>query len=172
MATGFVHVYTGSGKGKTTAALGLTLRAVGAGFRVFFAQFIKGMRYSEIAALERFSDQVVVRQYGRGCFIERDPDVADVEAARHGLQQVRGALRSADFQLVVLDEANVALDYGLLELSDVLDALQQRRASCEVVITGRNAPARLLEYADLVTDMHSVKHYYEQGILARVGIER
>ena len=170
---GYIHVYTGDGKGKTTAALGLALRAAGAGMRVFFAQFVKGMRYSEISALERLSDLVTVRQYGRNCFIRREPEREDIDAARAGLDEIRAMFdRGGDgYRLFVLDEANIATHFQLFPVEDLLDLMNRKPRCAELVITGRKADPRVLERADLVTEMREVKHYYAKGVEARAGIE-
>jgi len=168
---GYVHVYTGSGKGKTTAALGLALRAAGAGLRVFFAQFLKSGRYSEIAALERFGDRLTLRQYGRGRFVRGKPATEDAEAARTGLGEACEALLSGEYQVVVLDEANVAVALGLFPVDELLEIVACKPEGVELVITGRDADLRLIERADLVTEMRDVKHYYSRGVHARAGIE-
>lgn len=172
---GYVQVYTGNGKGKTTAAIGLTVRALGAGLRVFFAQFIKGGRYSEIEMLEKIasgSDGLFqCRQYGTGCFIMRDPAEEDRIAAKKGLDEVFRVMRSESYQLIILDEANVAVSLGLLSEEDLLRLADAKPDSAEIVFTGRNAPPKLIERADLVTEMTEVKHYYQRGVMARRGIE-
>lgn len=167
---GYLHVYTGDGKGKTTAALGLALRAAGAGLRVYIAQFIKGMPYAEHAALERFAGQIDLEQHGRGCFIRGAPEQADIDAALAGLEAVRRAL-TRGYRLVVLDEANIATQLGLISVDALLEVIEARPADVELVVTGRGADARLLERADLVTEMREVKHYYTRGIEARTGVE-
>jgi cob(I)alamin adenosyltransferase len=172
LETGYVHVYTGDGKGKTTAALGLALRAAGAGLRVLFAQFIKGMRYSELEALERFADRITVQQYGRGCFIHGAPAAEDIRCARRGLDEIGHALGAGDYDVVILDEANVAVQCGLFPVEALLALVAGKAESAELVFTGRYAAAALLERADVVTEMREVKHYYHRGIQARVGIER
>lgn len=169
---GFVHIYTGDGKGKTTAALGLALRAAGAGWRVFIAQFVKGMHSSELSALERLSDQVAVRQFGRSCFVNRAPQPPDQEWAERGLAECRRVIRAGDHRLVVMDEANVAVAMGLLSIDSLLELVELRPVRTELVITGRWAHPRLLAVADLVTEMREVKHYWRQGVLARVGVEK
>jgi len=169
---GYVQVYTGDGKGKTTAALGLAVRAAGAGLRVFIGQFIKGLHYSELDGLARYADLITIRQYGRGCFIGRTPDPADVAAAREGLDEVRRAIASGEYPLVILDEANVAVRYGLFSIDDLLAVIDAAPPGVERVVTGRHAHARLVERADLVTEMTEVKHYYTRGVVARDGIEK
>ena len=168
---GYLHVYTGNGKGKTTAAMGLALRAVGAGMKVFIGQFVKGMKYSEVAAFENFSDSVVIRQYGRDCFIEKDPEPEDVRLAKKGLDEVAGVLASGEYDVVILDEITIANYFNLFTVDDVLKVLEGRATNTEVVLTGRYADERLVDVADLVTDMTEVKHYYTLGVLARRGID-
>ncbi|MEA2064384.1 MAG: cob(I)yrinic acid a,c-diamide adenosyltransferase [Gemmatimonadota bacterium] len=169
---GYLQVYTGDGKGKTTAALGLALRAAGAGVPVFFSQFIKGMHYSEIAALERFPDLITSRQYGRGCFIKGKPKEKDIELARKGLEELRPVVSSGRYRLVILDEANVAVRYGLFTVEELLEVMDSRARGVEIVLTGRDAHEKVLERADLVTEMLEIKHYFTQGVKARTGIEK
>jgi len=169
---GYVQVYTGDGKGKTTAALGLAIRAVGAGLRVFIAQFVKGMEYSELKALRKFSDSIVVRQYGRDCFIYRGPEEKDRELTREGLQEVQEVVAGGQYDLVILDEANIATYFNLFPVEDLLELIRRKADRVEIVITGRRADARVIEAADLVTEMKEVKHYYRKGVQARDGIER
>ena len=169
---GFVQVYTGDGKGKTTAALGLALRAAGAGLRVYFGQFIKNADYSEIKALARFADCITVRQFGRGCFLLTEPAPEDRAAARRALEGLSEALTSGDYDLVIADEANVAVTLGLIEANDLVSLIDLRPEQVELVLTGRGAPAVVLARADLVTEMRAVRHYYDRGVAARVGIEK
>jgi cob(I)alamin adenosyltransferase len=169
---GYIHVYTGDGKGKTTAALGLALRAAGAGLQVFIAQFMKRGDYSEIKALERFGDCVTVEQYGLGRFIRGNPDPEDIGAARQGLERVRAIFAAGRHRLVILDEANVAAACGLFSPVDLLDLLNAAPEGVEVVLTGRNAAPEITARADLVTEMKAVKHYYQAGVAARAGIEK
>jgi len=169
---GYVQVYTGNGKGKTTAAFGLALRAVGAGLKVFIAQFVKNAKYSELMAVERLSDAITLKQYGRGDFLNRKPDTFDVQAAREGLKEVQEIMISGRYNVIVLDEINIAAFYGLISVEELLDFLKGRPEQVEVVLTGRRADPRVIEAADLVTEMKEVKHYYRQGVEARVGIEK
>ncbi len=168
---GYVQVYTGDGKGKTTAALGLALRAAGAGLRVFIGQFVKGMDYSELHALERLDDLIEVRQYGRSCFIEREPEPEDIEAARAGLAEAREEMLSGAWDVVILDEANIATHFKLFPVEELLAVIAEKPEDVELVITGRRADPRVIAAADLVTEMREVKHYYERGVKARRGIE-
>lgn len=168
---GYVQVYTGDGKGKTTAALGLALRAAGAGLRVFIAQFAKGTHYAELDALKRFEGQIEVRQYGRGRFIRGEPSEEDVAAARRGLEEAKAVLASGDYAVVILDEANIATHFGLFSVDELLAAIEAKPEAVELVLTGRRADPRIVERADLVTEMREVKHFYADGVTARKGIE-
>jgi cob(I)alamin adenosyltransferase len=169
---GYVQVYTGNGKGKTTAALGLALRAVGADLRVYIAQFAKHGEYSEISALEKYRESITIQQYGRIGFINGDPEDDDIRAAREGLNEVKEAMCSGKYDVVILDEANIATRYRLLSVDELLVLIEAKPEHVELVITGRDADARIIERADLVTEMKEVKHYYQQGVEARVGIEK
>jgi cob(I)alamin adenosyltransferase len=169
---GKVHVYTGDGKGKTTAAIGLSIRAAGAGLRVFIAQFIKADEYSEIKALRRFSDRITVEQFGVGGFIGGNPSAGDIEAAQIGLEKVKAIISSGQYDVVVLDEANIAVKYGLFSDQELLDIMDATSKDLELVITGRGASQRIIERADLVTEMKAVKHYFKNGVEARTGIEK
>jgi len=169
---GYVQVYTGNGKGKTTAALGLALRAAGAGLRVFIAQFAKGGQYSELKALARFEDFITLRQFGAGCFISGKPMQADIDAARQGLAAVKKAVASGSYDVVILDEANIATFYNLITPDELLAVIEERPPEVELIITGRNAHEKIIARADLVTEMLDVKHYYTAGVQARDGIEQ
>ncbi|MFC1877132.1 cob(I)yrinic acid a,c-diamide adenosyltransferase [Thermodesulfobacteriota bacterium] len=169
---GYLQVYTGNGKGKTTAALGLSLRAAGAGLKVYIAQFLKQGDYSEIKALERFSDAIVLEQFGLGQFVKGQPTQAEIDAARGGLEKARQYLSSGDYDMVILEEANVAVAIGLFSVKDLMDIIRQRPHHVELVITGRGAAPEVIEKADLVTEMKAVKHYYDKGVQARKGIEK
>lgn len=168
---GLLHVYTGEGKGKTTAALGLALRAWGHGLRVGVVQFMKkGEDYGEVQALHRMGIEVF--QFGTGKLITKGRHCQeDVDRARRALDLSRSMLRSGEFDLIIMDEVNVALYFGLIPLDDVLDALRQRDSGVEVICTGRNAPEELRKEADLVTVMTVEKHPYDDGLEARKGIE-
>lgn len=167
--TGRVHVYTGDGKGKTTAALGLALRASGAGLRVLVGQFAKGRECSELAALERLG--VTVRRFGLPHFLIGTPSPEDRAAARRGLDEMRAVLAAGAYDLIILDEANIAIQFGLFSVNELLAALATRAPQVEVVVTGRAAHPKLLECADLVTEMREIKHYFRDGVQARKGIE-
>ncbi|AEH51776.1 cob(I)yrinic acid a,c-diamide adenosyltransferase [Pseudothermotoga thermarum] len=166
----YVHVYTGNGKGKTTAAFGLAVRAACAGLKVYIGQFIKGMKYSELDIVKYFPN-IELEQFGRGCFIKGKPDELDVKLAREGLKKVEEKLTSGKYDLVILDEANIAIYFNLFTVQELIGVLNKRSERTEVVVTGRYAPKELIDYADLVTEMVEVKHYYTKGVMARKGIE-
>ena len=169
---GYIHIYTGDGKGKTTAALGLAIRAAGAGLQVFLAQFIKGKQYSELNSLKRLSDLITVEQFGLPRFINGKPSSPDMEAARYGLEMLKSSMLSGKFDVIIVDEGNVAVTYGLLSKQDLLDLIAMKPESLELVITGRGALPEIIDKADIVTEMKAVKHYYNNGVDARVGIEK
>jgi cob(I)alamin adenosyltransferase len=169
---GYIQVYTGNGKGKTTAALGLAIRAAGAGLKVFIAQFIKMGEYSEINALKRFNDLITVKQFGSGRFIKGKPSASDIEAARKGVEEIRAVFISGQHNVVIMEEANVAVRLGLLSAEDIMEIMVEKPQNMELVITGRGADSRIIEKADLVTEMKQVKHYFQKGVKARIGIEK
>ncbi|MCJ7539435.1 MAG: cob(I)yrinic acid a,c-diamide adenosyltransferase [Desulfobacterales bacterium] len=169
---GYIQVYTGNGKGKTTAALGLAIRAAGAGLKVFIAQFIKMGEYSEIKALKRFKDLITVEQFGSGRFIKGTPSASDIEAARKGVEKIKAAFTSGQHNVVIMEEANVAAGLGILSVEDILKIMDEKPKDVELVITGRGADSRIIEKADLVTEMKEVKHYFQKGVKARIGIEK
>ncbi len=172
MRKGYIQVYTGNGKGKTTAALGLSLRAAGAGFKVFIAQFIKKRRCSEHAIIrERFSDLITVEQFGEGLILKRPTTQSDMMAAQKGLAKIRNAMESNEYDIVILDEVNVAVHYNLISLADLLDIMKKKPEGVELVITGRYADEKVIEKADLVTEMREIKHYKEKEVKSRRGIE-
>ena len=172
MRRGYIQVYTGKGKGKTTAALGLAVRAAGAGLTVFIAQFIKNMKSSEHVLLDELRDRITVRQYGRGFIMGKKPKPADIKAAQEGYEEVKKILLSEQYDVVVLDEVNVAVHYGLIPVQDLLDLMSEKPKSVELVITGRYADEKVVAAADVVTEMREIKHYWEQGVTARRGIEK
>jgi cob(I)alamin adenosyltransferase len=165
-------VYTGNGKGKTTAAIGLAVRAAGAGYRVFIGQFVKMGDFSEIKALQRFTDVITVEQFGLGRFIDGKPTPEDIAAAMEGLARVKEVMTSGEYKIVIMEEANVAVMMGLIPVQELLSVIINKPVEQELVITGRGAYNLIIENADLVTEMHMVKHYFQKGIDARVGIEK
>ena len=167
---GYIHIYTGNGKGKTTASIGLAVRAALAGKKVYIGQFVKGMEYSELK-LEQYLPNIEFHQFGRDCFIYKEPTEEDILAANNGLKICKKILEQGEHDLVILDELNIALYYKLFEIEDVINMLNHRKKNVEVIITGRYAPKGLIDMADLVTEMVEIKHYYNNGIEARKGIE-
>jgi len=169
-----IQVYTGNGKGKTTAALGLAVRAAGHGMRTYIGQFLKGRKYGELAGVKKLAPFVTIEQFGRKGFIHVTEKVEDedVRRARRALNRCRKAMLSGTYDIVVFDEVNVALYFELLTEAEVQAVLDERPAGVEVVLTGRYAPASIIRRADLVTEMKERKHYYAKGVKARKGIEK
>ena len=169
---GYIHVYTGNGKGKTTAAMGLAVRAAGAGLKVYIAQFVKHGEYSEIKGLKRLSDRITVEQFGSGRFIKGRPSTEDVAVAQQGLEKVKSILAAGEHQVVILDEANVAVSLDLFSEQALLEVIMSKPDETELIITGRGATTKIIESADLVTEMKEIKHYFKNGVEARIGIEK
>lgn len=172
MFSGYIQVYTGNGKGKTTAAIGLAIRAIGAGLNVYIGQFIKSKDYSEHITLKEYLPILTLEVYGRGCFINGKPEDIDIKLANDGLERAKEIIYGQKHHLVILDEINIALNLGLIDKNKVLDMLHNKPSEVEIVLTGRYADKEIIEIADLVTEMREVKHYYSKGILARDGIEK
>ena len=172
MERGLVQVYTGNGKGKTTAALGLALRAVGNGLNVLMVQFMKGTSSGELEAARRLSPFLTIIKAGREGFIFKgEVDPVDLKMAEEGFLLAKKAIEDREYDIVILDEINMAVDFGLIPLSDLLQLVDSKPVTVELVLTGRNAKPELLEKADLVTEMVERKHYYAKGVPARKGIE-
>ncbi len=169
---GYVQVYTGDGKGKTTAAIGLAIRAMGAGLRVYIAQFIKKGDYSEISALDRCYPKITVKQFGCGRFIKGKPAVSDIVAAKEGAVEIKKLVEDGEFDVVILDEANTAVLCNILSANDLIEIIDCKPDNVEIVLTGRSAHDKIIKRADLVTEMKEIKHYYKKGVKARVGIEK
>jgi cob(I)alamin adenosyltransferase len=167
---GYVHVYTGNGKGKSTAAFGLALRALCAGKKVYIGQFIKGMKYHEVAVQEKYSN-ICIEQYGENCFIEKTPEAKDFERAKIGLEKINKILKSGEYDLVILDEVTIALYYDMIDVNALIEVIKNRAHHVECVLTGRYAPKALMDFADLVTEMQEIKHYYKDGVISRPGID-
>jgi len=165
-----IQVYTGNGKGKTTAALGLSLRALGAGHKVYICQFLKGKDYCELRSLRSLRG-IKVEQYGTTCFIRRKVQRKDIELARAGINAAKKAINSKRYSLIVLDEINVALKLKLISLREVLALMRGAPKKTEIILTGRSAHRAVIKLADLVSDIQEVKHYYSRGVKARKGIE-
>lgn len=170
MEKGYIHLYTGNGKGKTTAAFGLAVRAACAGKNVYIGQFVKDMKYSETAITESLP-RITIEQLGEGCFNDRKPADHDLLAAEAALTRCREILSSGNYDVVILDEITIAHYFGLITEDAVLELLRNRAPQVEVILTGRYAPEAWIEAADLVTEMKEIKHYYQQGVLSRKGID-
>lgn len=173
LSRGLIQVYTGDGKGKTTCALGLALRAVGQGFQVYMVQFMKGRETGEAkAAADRLGPDMTLRYFGRPGLVNlRSPAPEDLALIREAWDLARQVILAGEHDLVILDEINLALTFKLVPLAEALKVLRERPPWVEVVLTGRQAPPELVELADLVTEMRPLKHYYETGVKARRGIE-
>jgi cob(I)alamin adenosyltransferase len=165
-----IHLYTGNGKGKTTAALGLAMRAAGAGQKVFIAQFVKGLFYSEIETIKRIPE-IELRQYGLDCFIENEPTQLDIDAAQQGLEETRNVISAGIHDVFILDEICIALHFKLFTIEEFQSLVDSVTDGKELILTGRYATDELYEVADLITEMNEVKHYFTKGIQARKGIE-
>jgi len=171
---GYVQVYTGNGKGKTTAALGLAIRAAGYGHKVYIGQFLKGQSYGELLSVKKFSSLITIEQFGRKGFVHvtKDPDEEDIKRAKKGLKKCLDAMLSQKYRIIVLDEINVAVDFNILTEKEVHEFLDQKPEGVEIILTGRYAPTSFTKRADLVTEMKEKKHYYTKGVTAREGIEK
>lgn len=168
---GYIHVYTGNGKGKTTAAIGLGIRASGAGLRVLMIQFMKGRRYSEIDTLQHVKNFTVI-QFGRDEFVSKEkPEQIDIDLAQQGLGYANDAIQHGGYDLVILDEINVAVDFHLISLEDVIDLIKKKPETLELVITGRYASPEVIKHADIVSEILEIKHPYKKGIESRKGID-
>lgn len=170
---GYVQLYTGNGKGKTTAALGLAFRAAGAELRTIIVQFMKGQRYSELDSVRFFGGLVVIEQYGSPAFCRPDDENMEehYRLARKGMSRAKEVLSDPSFSLVVLDEIVTASLFKLITIDEILELIRIKPADKELVITGRGATPELIEACDLVTEMKEIKHYYNAGVNARTGIE-
>ncbi|MBN1366111.1 MAG: cob(I)yrinic acid a,c-diamide adenosyltransferase [Syntrophaceae bacterium] len=170
--TGLIMVFTGNGKGKTTAAFGQALRAIGQGYKIFILQFMKGRKYGEFIAAEKYLPPLTIRLSGLDSFVMRDnPAAIDIELAQKGLSTARKAIMSGKYDMVVLDEINVALYFNLLKLKDVIDLIKNKPPALDLILTGRYAPKEIIKLADTVSDVQEVKHHYNAGIKERAGIE-
>ena len=168
---GYIQVYTGNGKGKTTACLGLAVRAVGAGLKVYIAQFLKNGEYSEIKALSRFKN-ITIEQFGMGKFVRGCPSEAEIAAGKAGYLKLCEILIQNKHDVVIAEEGNVAVMCNILSEKEILGLMELKPDNVELVITGRGATEAIIEKADLVTEMKEIKHYYQKGVAARVGIEK
>lgn len=167
---GYVQVYTGNGKGKTTAAIGLAMRAICAGKKVFMGQFIKGMAYSE-QKLPDLVPNFTMELWGRDCFIDGPPSEEDLAEAKKGLEKAKKVINSGEYDVVILDEINVATYFKLFTAEDILELIDNKPDYVELILTGRYCPYEVINRADLVTEMVEINHYYHKGVQARKGIE-
>lgn len=163
---------TGNGKGKTTSAFGQALRAIGQGYKVFVLQFMKGRKYGEFIAAEKYLSNITIKMSGLDSFVMRDhPAAIDIDMARKGLDIARKAIMSGKYDMVILDEINVALDFKLVDLKDVMKLIKNKPAHVDLILTGRYAPKEIIKLADTVSDVQEIKHHYNAGIKDRAGIE-
>lgn len=167
---GYIHLYTGNGKGKTSAATGLAIRAAGACHKIYFAVFVKGMEYSEYRILKGIPN-INVHIFGRNCFIKNTPEQEDIDLATHGMELVTDVIKNNSADIIVMDEICIALHYELINEDDLIKLILGRPYEMEVVLTGRYATDKLFDIADLVTNMTEIKHYYNKGIQSREGID-
>ena len=167
-----IQIYTGNGKGKTTAALGLALRAVGHGFKVIMIQFMKGkINYGELESAKLLPN-FIIEQYGRPDFVNpENPDKIDIDLAKQALKRAKEIIKSQKYDMVILDEINIAISFGLIEVDEVIDIIKQTPQKTELILTGRNAPQELEKYADLISEVREIKHHFQKGVSARKGIE-
>jgi cob(I)alamin adenosyltransferase len=169
---GLVIVITGNGKGKTTSAFGQAMRAVGQGYRVYIMQFMKGRQYGESVAAEKYLPRLTVRHSGLDSFVMRgSPAPVDIELARKGFESAKKAIASGRYDMVILDEINVAVDFKLIELADLMDLIRQKPPGLDLILTGRYAAKEVLRLADTVSEIKDIKHHYAAGIKGRAGIE-
>lgn len=167
-----IQIYTGNGKGKTTAALGLALRAVGHGFKVIMIQFMKGkINYGELESAKHLPN-FKIEQYGRPDFVNpEDPEEIDIRLAREALARAKEVINSQEYDMIILDEINVAVSFGLIQSNDVIELMKSTPENVEIILTGRYMPEEFIEYADLISEIREVKHHFQTGTPARKGIE-
>lgn len=171
---GFIQVYTGNGKGKTTASLGLALRAAGHKYKVIMIQFMKGkIDYGELKAQAMLKPYLTIIQAGGPDFVNKNnPSKEEIRMAHDGLRTAREVLSKGEYDVVILDELNVAIDFKLIAIDEALELIALKPDNVELIITGRYAPQAIIDKADLVTEMREIKHYYNEGVRARDGIEK
>jgi cob(I)alamin adenosyltransferase len=170
---GFIQIYTGNGKGKTTAAIGQAVRAAGLGLKTYIAQFMKEFPYSELNSLKHLKNWITIEQFCGDEFVYKKelPGEEDLAKARKGLRTAKEKMLSGEYDLIILDEAIVATYFKLIETAELIEIIKLKPEKVELILTGRYCPKELIELADLVTDMEEVKHYYQKGIKSRRGIE-
>jgi cob(I)alamin adenosyltransferase len=165
-----IQVYTGEGKGKTTAAFGLALRAAGAGLKVYIGQFLKKGDFSEINALKKI-EEIKIEQFGSGSFVMGKPKEEDIKPAKEAFAKVKEIISGGGYDVIILDEINVAVSSGLIKLDELIGLIKGFPAGKELILTGRNADDKIKKIADLVSEIKEVKHYFKKGVKARKGIE-
>jgi len=170
---GFIQIYTGNGKGKSTAALGQAVRAAGFGLKTYIAQFMKEYPYNEIVSLKLLSEWITIEQFGGDEFVYKKelPGKEELAKAQKGLKTAREKMLSGEYELIILDEAIVAIYFKLIETRELIEFIKAKPENVEIILTGRYCPEELIELADLVTEMREVKHYYQKGLKSRKGIE-
>ena len=170
---GFIQIYTGNGKGKSTAAIGQAVRAAGYGFKTYIAQFMKEYPYSELKSLEFLKEFITIEQFAGDDFVYRKelPNKIEMDKARRGLEIAKAKMLSGKFDIIILDEVCVSIHFGLFNDEEILTFMKMKPHNIELILTGRYCPDKLMEAADLVTEMKALKHYYLDGVLARKGIE-
>lgn len=170
---GFIQVYTGNGKGKTTAAIGQAVRAAGFGLRTYFVMFMKEFPYNEVKSLERLKDFITIVQVGNDDFVYKKvlPQKEEKLKIKNALDTAKRKMLGGEYELIVLDEIFVSIYFGLLTKEEVISFINEKPEQVELILTGRYCPQAIIDKADLVTEMKEVKHYYEKGVMARRGIE-
>lgn len=173
MEKGFTHIYTGNGKGKTTAAIGLAIRAAGYGLKTCFIQFMKDFPYNEKMILSALKEQITLFHYGNDAFVfaKKPPSDEDIKAFRNGFNKALDIMSNQQHDLLILDEIFVCLYFDLCNEDDILTLIAEKPEGMELVLTGRYCPEHFYTYADLVTEMKEIKHYYQKGVLSRNGID-
>lgn len=170
---GFIQIYTGNGKGKSTAAIGQAVRAAGSGLKTYIAQFMKEYPYSELISLKNLSQWITIEQFGGDDFVYKKelPGKEELDKAEQGLQSAKDKMLSNEYDIIILDEAIVAIYFKLIETNDLIKFIKAKPKNVELILTGRYCPEELIDLADLVTEMKEVKHYYQKGVTSRGGIE-
>lgn len=170
---GYIQVYTGNGKGKSTAAIGLAVRSAGYGLKTYIAQFMKEYPYNELNSLKHLNEWITIEQFAGDDFVYRKepPNKIEMDKARRGLQTAKAKMLNGKFDLIILDEVCVSIHFGLFNDEEILTFMKMKPANVELILTGRYCPDKIIEAADLVTEMKVIKHYYHEGVLARKGIE-
>lgn len=173
LKNGYVQVYTGDGKGKTTAAIGQAIRAIGAHLQVYFVQFMKDYGYSEVALLESYSPRLVLKRYGNDRFVfkKQPPDAAMIDEVHAGLLEAQRQMAGGQYDMIIMDELLVSIYFKLFNTEEVMQFIKRKPPNVEMILTGRYCPEAIIETADLVTEMREVKHYYQKNVKARRGIE-